>query len=195
MKIALATWLTAAMSLSNFACGNEKPDQLPELLARTKASIATECAGYRATLEKANTPPFALEQARDGIDVTCSCFPQELDEQSRASQNAGQTPEQQALGLARSALETCVVRRIRSQWPEACRKDPKRPADPKAAEQYCSCVEARMSKLTDQEIVSRSQRSRELFEARLSAIRKKDPAPPLAPGPFDEIETACRAGR
>lgn len=193
MKLVPVVWIAAAMWLTAapFAHGEETSVPLSEVLARVKASVATQCAGHRATLARTDASLFSLEQARDGVEVTCSCFPQELDKESRSPQDASGTVEQRAETMARNSIEACVLRRMRSRFPEACRQDTQKIPDPQAREAYCRCVESGISKLADQEVIAAILKARQSFEARVAAASKGEPAPPLALGPFSDIETAC----
>lgn len=193
MKIAPAMWIAIVIAIAGapFAHGEATSEQLPEVLERVKASVARQCAGHRATLDKADASSFSLEEARDGVEVTCICFPQELDEQSQRPHQVNETVERRAEAMARAAIEVCVLRRMRSRVPEACRQDAKKIPDPIAREAYCRCVESGVAKLTDQEVITSILRARESFDARVAALKKGDPAPPRASGPFESIESVC----
>jgi len=186
-RVAMAIFIVAAP----YTYGQTPTDRLPEILERAKISVGAQCARYRATLADGNARPFALEEARDGVEVICICFPQELDNTARTSQEHNGTAEQRAEAMGRAALETCVLRRTRIRLPEACRTDVKKIPDPKAREAHCQCLESRLAGLKDQDLIAGLLRARESYEARVAAVQKGDPAPPLAFGAFDDIEKAC----
>lgn len=157
-----------------------------------KANVASQCNQYRS-LAESNARPFEIEQAHQGVEITCSCVPAEIDRLADSKSPASVRPKDQAEAIARGAFEFCGARSLRARVVSECRKNDAKFPQVEARARYCQCVETRLGELSDQRIVDESLRANRQYEAAVDARLKGKSPPSPEPSEISNIEQACRA--
>ena len=169
------------------------PTEVSEVVGRIKANMAAQCEHYRRTEQNEAARPFERQEARDGVEVLCNCFPSELDRQMTTPRPAGLSNQAYAESISQTALQSCGARSLRSRLPAACREDATEFPQAETREKYCSCLQTRVEKLTDREIAEDSMRARQHYEAKVAARVRGEAEPPEQTSAIENIEKACRA--
>ena len=205
-RIAAIACVLAAFAGTTASAADDEKVPVAKFAAATKAMVLAQCDGIRhdATVAAgdlaASTP--AARAGRILVDesqkLACDCAPQAIDAYVATKGGDTLVSLDAVADDLKAAMGSCTARMLRALTRRTCDAglDPIKttnstPMAPERLRTRCACMQAGMTRLTDQQINDATEASHRDFEARVTARADGVLAPAPSPNALNDLERAC----